>query len=88
MSYYYNGVGHRLYVMDPSLEPPDVNYPEPEPTEDDIRQEKLDYCADYINEFMEFVERYQPDIMDEYIEKYPWQFRQWRKHGYVIGGRK
>jgi len=53
------------------------------------REEALDYCRDFFEDFVELAERYVPDIVDEFIQKFPWQHRKWLREGVTVpmGGR-
>jgi hypothetical protein len=48
------------------------------------REEQLDYIRDYLEEFVEYCESYLPYIAEEFIEKWPSQYKRWKKYGYVI----
>jgi len=51
---------------------------------DEAREEALDYCRDFCRGFVELAESYVPDIVEEFIEKFPWQHRKWKDEGVVI----
>lgn len=50
-------------------------------TADEKREENLDYCRDFFNDFVELAESYVPDIVTEFVERFPWKHKSWLKNG-------
>ena len=53
-------------------------------SEEERREEELDYCRDFFLDFVELAESYAPHIVREFVERFPWQHRKWKKEGVVI----
>lgn len=53
-------------------------------TTDEQREENLDYCRDFFNAFVELAESYVPEIVQEFVEKFPWQHKKWLENGVTI----
>ena len=77
-----NGAGRMIEVPEQPLEPRHELEPEAD------REDKLDYIADHLKDFIEFVETYVSDIVDEFWQLEPWKVMIWRQEGVILGGNK
>lgn len=48
------------------------------------RETQLEYCRDYFEDFIEFVEEYEPEIVREFWNKFPRKRQEWLNDGVVI----
>lgn len=82
----YNCIGRAIDVPERSLEPRKTGTQCLNVSPED----KLEYCLDYAEEFIEFACDYVPDIVEEFFSKYDWRAKRWLQDGSVIsfGGKK
>ena len=48
------------------------------------REEQLDYCRDYFDDFIEYAETYVPEIVDEFCHEFDWRYKKWLKDGVTV----
>ena len=53
-------------------------------TKDERREENLDYCRDFFNDFVELAESYAPGIVQEFVDRFPWKHKNWLENGSTV----